>query len=149
MECWKKLWVTEYKFSLLHMLEPGWSSSSIQSWSHNIRVAPAPAPVPGKMCGSSCLWLWLHTPAWSLTCNIISVFLYQESSAQISKMEESLQFVPFSSAVETGFWHKLTQLKLDVLHLNEEPIEIIGNFCNGTAQGIPALFSVDYMSFNR
>ena len=67
----------------------------------------------------------------------------------MSEMATPLQFVPFSSAVETGFWHRLSQLKLDVLHLNEEPVEISGSYCNSTAQGIPALFNIDYMSFNR
>ena len=67
----------------------------------------------------------------------------------MNKAEEALQFLPFSSAVETGFWHKLSQLKLDVLHLNEEPVEITGSYCNNTVQGLPAIFNVDYMSFDR
>ncbi|XP_043220983.1 ubiquitin-like modifier-activating enzyme ATG7 [Amphibalanus amphitrite] len=66
----------------------------------------------------------------------------------MSKMEEPLQFLPFSSAVETGFWHKLSQLKLDVLHLNEEPININGNYYNNAVQGLPALFNVDFTSFD-
>ena len=66
----------------------------------------------------------------------------------MSKAEDHLQFLPFSSAVETGFWHKLSQMKLDVLHLNEEPVEVWGNYCNNTSQGLPALFNVDFMSFD-
>ena len=50
------------------------------------------------------------------------------------KMESStrqLQFAPFSSALDAGFWHKLSQLKLDVYGLDDEPKCIHGFYFNG------------------
>ena len=42
-----------------------------------------------------------------------------------------LQFAPFSSALDAGFWHKLSQLKLDVYGLDDEPKYIHGFYFNG------------------
>lgn len=55
-----------------------------------------------------------------------------------------LQFAPFSSAVDAGFWHKFTQLKLDVLHLSEEPISLVGSYVNSDASGLPTRLNVEY-----
>ncbi|KAL6012098.1 hypothetical protein ACLOJK_002574 [Asimina triloba] len=38
-----------------------------------------------------------------------------------------LQFAPFQSSVDEGFWHRLSSLKLDKLRLDDSPIEITGN----------------------
>jgi ubiquitin-like modifier-activating enzyme ATG7 len=45
--------------------------------------------------------------------------------------EKLLQFSPFSSALDTGFWHQLTQLKLDVFQLDDAPQPVTGYFFNG------------------
>ncbi|KAM3398817.1 ubiquitin-like modifier-activating enzyme atg7 isoform X4 [Capsicum galapagoense] len=37
-----------------------------------------------------------------------------------------LQFAPFQSSVDEGFWHKLSSLKLNKLRLDESPIPITG-----------------------
>ena len=42
-----------------------------------------------------------------------------------------LQYAPFTSALDTGFWHKLSQLKLDVYGLDDEPKYIHGFYFNG------------------
>lgn len=55
-----------------------------------------------------------------------------------------LQFAPFSSAVDAGFWHKFTQLKLDVIHLSKDPIPVTGNYVNSDAAGLPSRLSVEY-----
>jgi len=60
-----------------------------------------------------------------------------------------LQFLPFSSVVSSDFWHKLSQLKIDVLALSEEPVDITGYFSNHTAAKLPACFNVDYSSFEK
>ncbi|CAG0915301.1 unnamed protein product [Notodromas monacha] len=39
-----------------------------------------------------------------------------------------LQFAPFNSIVEPGFWHWLSNLKLESLKLSEEPVKIRGSF---------------------
>ncbi|KAL0305645.1 UNVERIFIED_CONTAM: Ubiquitin-like modifier-activating enzyme atg7 [Sesamum radiatum] len=40
--------------------------------------------------------------------------------------ESILQFAPFQSAVDEGFWHRLSSLKLNKLGIDESPIPITG-----------------------
>ncbi|XP_051128943.1 ubiquitin-like modifier-activating enzyme atg7 [Andrographis paniculata] len=40
--------------------------------------------------------------------------------------EPTLKFVPFQSAVDEGFWHRLSSLKLNKLGIDESPISITG-----------------------
>lgn len=42
-----------------------------------------------------------------------------------------LQFAPFSSALDAGFWHELTQRKLNEYRLDETPKGIKGYYYNG------------------
>lgn len=42
-----------------------------------------------------------------------------------------LQFAPFSSALDVGFWHELTQKKLNEYRLDEAPKDIKGYYYNG------------------
>lgn len=44
---------------------------------------------------------------------------------------EIVQFFPFSSVVDTGFWHILSSQKLDKLKLNNEAIPIYASYRNG------------------
>ena len=44
---------------------------------------------------------------------------------------QTLQFTPFSSLVQPSFWHELTRLKIDVLRLSEDTIEINGSYAAG------------------
>ncbi|KAG7173404.1 Ubiquitin-like modifier-activating enzyme ATG7-like [Homarus americanus] len=60
-----------------------------------------------------------------------------------------LQFAPFSSAVEAGFWHQFTQFKLDVLHLSEEAVPIAGSYVNSDAPGLPSRLNVEYDALQR
>nr|XP_053632560.1 ubiquitin-like modifier-activating enzyme ATG7 [Cherax quadricarinatus] len=60
-----------------------------------------------------------------------------------------LQFAPFSSAVDAGFWHKFTQLKLDVFHLSEDAVPITGSYVNSDAPGLPSRLSVEYDALDR
>lgn len=41
-----------------------------------------------------------------------------------------LQFAPFQSFVDEGFWHKLSSFKLNKLRLDESPIPITGIILN-------------------
>ncbi|KAF6755034.1 E1-like protein-activating [Ephemerocybe angulata] len=43
----------------------------------------------------------------------------------------TLQFAPFSSVVSPAFWHKLTDLKIDVLKLSDEAVPITGTYTAG------------------
>ncbi|XP_047974491.1 ubiquitin-like modifier-activating enzyme atg7 isoform X1 [Salvia hispanica] len=49
------------------------------------------------------------------------------SSSSVDEGNESvLQFAPFQSAVDEGFWHRLSSLKLNKLGIDESPIPITG-----------------------
>ncbi|KAI3456165.1 hypothetical protein Pfo_012828 [Paulownia fortunei] len=48
-------------------------------------------------------------------------------SSMVDQGKESiLQFAPFQSAVDEGFWHRLSSLKLNKLGIDESPIPITG-----------------------
>lgn len=51
------------------------------------------------------------------------------ASSTVDQGKESiLQFAPFQSAVDEGFWHRLSSLKLNKLGIDESPIPITGFF---------------------
>ncbi|TKS71238.1 ATG7 ATG12-activating enzyme E1 [Collichthys lucidus] len=52
------------------------------------------------------------------------------SEAASSTADLKLQFAPFSSALEAGFWHQLTQKKLNDYRLDESPKCIKGYYYN-------------------
>ena len=59
---------------------------------------------------------------WILLLNIYaSARRWQESGAV-------LQFVPFQSAVDEAFWHRLSSLKLNKLGIDDSPISITGSY---------------------
>lgn len=52
-----------------------------------------------------------------------------------------LQFAPFNSALDVGFWHELTQKKLNEYRLDETPKDIKGYYYNGRLSPL-ALFLI-------
>ncbi|KAG0696853.1 Ubiquitin-like modifier-activating enzyme ATG7 [Chionoecetes opilio] len=60
-----------------------------------------------------------------------------------------LQFVPFSSAVDAGFWHHFTLLKLDVLQLSEQAVPVAGSYTNSDSPGLPPRLHVEYDALER
>lgn len=48
-----------------------------------------------------------------------------------TRMQTQLQFEPFSSSLDAGFWHKLSENKLNVYGLDETPKNIHGFYYNG------------------
>ena len=44
---------------------------------------------------------------------------------------QTVQFTPFASLVQPAFWHELTRLKVDVLRLKQDAIEINGSYAAG------------------
>lgn len=50
--------------------------------------------------------------------------------AALSGDQNALQFVPFSSAVDAAFWHRLTQNKLEVYQLDDKPKPLQGYYVN-------------------
>ena len=51
-----------------------------------------------------------------------------------SEATQVLQFVPFSSAIEIGFWHKLTKNKLEKFKLDDSLKTLHGSFVNSKYQ---------------
>uniref|UniRef100_A0A8C2G9Q0 Ubiquitin-like modifier-activating enzyme ATG7 n=1 Tax=Cyprinus carpio TaxID=7962 RepID=A0A8C2G9Q0_CYPCA len=60
----------------------------------------------------------------------------------------SLQFAPFCSALEAGFWHQLTQKKLNDFRLDESPKNIKGYYYNGDAAGLPTRLTLEFSAFD-
>uniref|UniRef100_A0A8C4GKU8 Ubiquitin-like modifier-activating enzyme ATG7 n=1 Tax=Dicentrarchus labrax TaxID=13489 RepID=A0A8C4GKU8_DICLA len=58
-----------------------------------------------------------------------------------------LQFAPFSSALEAGFWHQLTQKKLNDYRLDESPKSIKGYYYNGDPLGLPTRLTLEFSAF--
>jgi hypothetical protein len=50
-----------------------------------------------------------------------------------------IQFVPFQSVIEPGFWHWLSTYKLEHLKLSEEPVELVGSYSYDTPDAAPRL----------
>lgn len=58
--------------------------------------------------------------------------MYKMSAPMEDKKEhKQLQFVSFNSFLDSGFWHKLSENKLDVYGLDESEKEIKGFYYNG------------------
>uniref|UniRef100_A0A673MV30 Ubiquitin-like modifier-activating enzyme ATG7 n=1 Tax=Sinocyclocheilus rhinocerous TaxID=307959 RepID=A0A673MV30_9TELE len=59
-----------------------------------------------------------------------------------------LQFAPFCSALEAGFWHQLTQKKLNDFRLDESPKIIKGYYYNGDPVGLPTRLTLEFSAFD-
>uniref|UniRef100_A0A672FUU7 Ubiquitin-like modifier-activating enzyme ATG7 n=1 Tax=Salarias fasciatus TaxID=181472 RepID=A0A672FUU7_SALFA len=68
--------------------------------------------------------------------------------AASSSAELKLQFAPFSSALEAGFWHQLTQKKLNDYRLDESPKCIKGYYYNGDPVGLPTRLTLEFSAFD-
>ncbi|XP_023561682.1 ubiquitin-like modifier-activating enzyme ATG7 isoform X1 [Octodon degus] len=60
----------------------------------------------------------------------------------------TLQFAPFSSALDVGFWHELTQKKLSEYRLDEAPKDVKGYYYNGDSAGLPARLTLEFSAFD-
>uniref|UniRef100_A0AAQ5ZVB9 Ubiquitin-like modifier-activating enzyme ATG7 n=1 Tax=Amphiprion ocellaris TaxID=80972 RepID=A0AAQ5ZVB9_AMPOC len=70
------------------------------------------------------------------------------SEASPSSADLKLQFAPFSSALEAGFWHQLTQKKLNDYRLDESPKCIKGYYYNGDPVGLPTRLNLEFSAFD-
>lgn len=52
----------------------------------------------------------------------------------MSQNTEQLQFAPFSSALDAGFWPTLSKKKLEEYKLDDQPKEVYGYYYNGKEQ---------------
>ncbi|XP_053214466.1 ubiquitin-like modifier-activating enzyme ATG7 [Panonychus citri] len=60
----------------------------------------------------------------------------------------SIKYFPFSSLIETSFWHSLSQNKLNIYKLDETEIPIQASYRNDSSRGLYPIVSLDYESFN-
>ncbi|KAL3511202.1 hypothetical protein ACH5RR_030603 [Cinchona calisaya] len=58
--------------------------------------------------------------------------------ADSEKGQKNLIFAPFQSAVDEGFWHKLSSLKLNKLGIDESPIPITGFYAPCSHHQVPS-----------
>ena len=82
---------------------------------------------------------------------VASLFSFpRKQTAYCPKMssENILQFAPFSSALDAGFWHRFSHLKLDVFGLNDEIRAVAGHYRNSDADLLPPRVAVDYTAFD-
>uniref|UniRef100_A0A8C5HAL0 Ubiquitin-like modifier-activating enzyme ATG7 n=1 Tax=Gouania willdenowi TaxID=441366 RepID=A0A8C5HAL0_GOUWI len=70
------------------------------------------------------------------------------SEASSPAADLKLQFAPFISALEAGFWHQLTQKKLNDYRLDESPKSIKGYYSNGDPVGLPTRLTLEYSAFD-
>lgn len=63
-------------------------------------------------------------------------------------MATVLQYVPFSSMIEPGFWHKLSENKLNVYGLDDQAKTIKGFYFNGDPEGLAPRLTIDYAAFD-
>lgn len=79
------------------------------------------------------LQMFLFTACVTWQCNFVSEAVMASNTSEdgSSSADLKLQFAPFSSALEAGFWHQLTQKKLNDYRLDESPKCIKGYYYNG------------------
>lgn len=65
------------------------------------------------------------------------------------KQTGTLQFVPFSSFLDGGFWHKLSHNKLNVYGLDDSVKSIQASYYNGDQAGMPCRMSLDHTAFDE
>lgn len=58
-----------------------------------------------------------------------------------------VKYFPFSSLIETSFWHTLSQNKLNVYKLDESEIPLQAFYRNDSSAGLPPIVSLDFESF--
>lgn len=66
--------------------------------------------------------------------------------AQSGDFSGQLKYVPFTSLVDTTFWHSLCKKKLEDLKLDDSPLEARAFYRNDQAEDLPAFITLDYQS---
>uniref|UniRef100_H3A245 Ubiquitin-like modifier-activating enzyme ATG7 n=2 Tax=Latimeria chalumnae TaxID=7897 RepID=H3A245_LATCH len=72
----------------------------------------------------------------------------EKSNQSVASETPKLQFAPFSSALDAGFWHGLTQRKLNDYKLDESPKSIKGYYYNGDPAGLPTRLTLEFSAFD-
>lgn len=61
----------------------------------------------------------------------------------------ALQFAPFSSFLDSGFWHKLSENKLNHYGLDDSAKTVYGFYFNGDRSGMPCRMNVEFSAFEQ
>ncbi|XP_069062758.1 ubiquitin-like modifier-activating enzyme ATG7 [Pleurodeles waltl] len=80
--------------------------------------------------------------------NIISPYTSAMDGTAAESASPKLQFAPFTSALDAGFWHELTQKKLNEYRLDETPKSIKGYYYNGDPVGLPSRLTLEFSAFD-
>ncbi|TRY85120.1 hypothetical protein DNTS_023055 [Danionella cerebrum] len=78
----------------------------------------------------------------------LKAFVPMSGSGEKAPAAAKLQFAPFCSALEAGFWHQLTQKKLNEYRLDESPRTIKGYYYNGDPDGLPTRLTLEFSAFD-
>lgn len=62
---------------------------------------------------------------------------------------ELLQYAPFASGLDAGFWFKLSKKKLEDFKLDDTAVCIHAFYSNSTAIGLPPIANIDYSAFDN
>ncbi|CAG2105373.1 unnamed protein product, partial [Medioppia subpectinata] len=60
-----------------------------------------------------------------------------------------VKYFPFSSVIDTGFWHLLAHKKLNAIRLDDSAIDIVGHYRTDLSLNLRPLLNVNYESFEK
>uniref|UniRef100_A0A5F9D1U4 Ubiquitin-like modifier-activating enzyme ATG7 n=1 Tax=Oryctolagus cuniculus TaxID=9986 RepID=A0A5F9D1U4_RABIT len=151
------------RFSVLQLLRTdaapppktcGWSTFGAERREEYIRSARRFARLSGQAF-ADCLLIFLQNGIAELRRRKCDKHGTSSSSRQPRMAAATgdpglskLQFAPFSSALDVGFWHELTQKKLNEYRLDEAPKDIKGYYYNGDSAGLPARLTLEFSAFD-
>ena len=60
-----------------------------------------------------------------------------------------LQFKPFQSTLDSGFWNELSKRKLETYQLSDAPVSIHASYTNSSPIDLPTTLSLEYSAFHE
>ncbi|XP_036387035.1 ubiquitin-like modifier-activating enzyme ATG7 isoform X1 [Megalops cyprinoides] len=99
----------------------------------------------GRHCQTRCHKHRIRKPGFDL---ILEKVRMAAEHTEKDPANQKLQFAPFCSALEAGFWHQLTQKKLNDYRLDESPKSIKGYYYNGDPVGLPTRLTLEFSAFD-
>ncbi|XP_043107535.1 ubiquitin-like modifier-activating enzyme ATG7 isoform X3 [Puntigrus tetrazona] len=91
---------------------------------------------------------WSYDLNQEVLSGVKASFPMEAESTERGAAAPKLQFAPFCSALEAGFWHQLTQKKLNDFRLDESPKNIKGYYYNGDPVGLPTRLTLEFSAFD-
>jgi hypothetical protein len=78
----------------------------------------------------------------------LTVYLRGIRAMMLAESSNILQYSPFNSSVDPSFWHKLSQVKLDIDKLEEKVRSVWGYYSNAIPPGLTSFLHVDCSAYN-